>query len=262
MPLPKIDLPTYELTVPSSKQTVTVRPFTVKEEKLLMMAVESGKISDITSTVKQVINNCVLDGKIDVDKLPFYDIDYIFIFLRAKSIGEKQEIKLTCKNMVDDHECNNVFPAEIDMNNVEILGGDLQDKIALDDKKGVKMKCPNYSAVKSIDAAKNDIDKKTALIVASIDYIYDEKGTYSAKDHTTDDLTKFIEGLTEFIPVSSTGHLLLVGHFLGVHSPGRTFEVLIQLGAILAVILVYFRRLWDLALSVPYDSQEIGRAHV
>lgn len=198
MSLPKIDLPIYELTIPSTKETVSVRPFTVKEEKLLLMAVESKNIKDISSTVKQVINNCIVEGKVDLDKLPFFDIDYMFIFLRAKSIGEKQEIRLTCKNMVEDHECNNVFPAVVDMGKVEILSDpNITNDIKLSDKKGVQMKYPNYSAIKQIDTATNDIDKKTALIVACIQYIYDEKATYSAKDYTTEEITQFVEELTE-----------------------------------------------------------------
>lgn len=198
MALPKIDVPTYEMTVPSLGRSVTVRPFSVKEEKLLLMAAEGGKIDEITSTVKQVINNCVVDGKIDVDRLPFYDIDYAFIFLRAKSVGETQKISLTCKNKPDgEHFCNNVFSADIDIRNVEIIKENVANDIKLDSTKGVKMKVPNYSVVKHIEASTNDIDKKTALIVGSIDYIYDDKGTYSSKDHSKDEMFKFVEGLTE-----------------------------------------------------------------
>ena len=198
MALPKIDLPIYDLKIPSTSEMVKVRPFSVKEEKLCMMAVEAGKIDDIASTVKQVINNCVIEGKIDVDKLPFFDIDYIFIFLRAKSIGEKQNINLTCKNKPDgENECNNVFPASLDIGSVEILKSEVSNDIKLNPTKGVRMKYPSYSVVKRIEGAENIVDKKTALIVASIDYIYDDKGTYSAKDHTPEELTEFVEGLTE-----------------------------------------------------------------
>ena len=93
--LPKIDLPTYDLTIPSTGQTVRVRPFNVKEEKLLFMAVEAGDPEEIVKSVKQVINNCILNEDVNIDKLPFFDVDYMFIFLRAKSIGEKVEVNLT-----------------------------------------------------------------------------------------------------------------------------------------------------------------------
>ena len=96
MPLPKISVPTYDLTIPSNKEVIKVRPFSVKEEKLLLIALESKNVDEIISTVKQVINNCIVRGEVNIDKLPFFDIDYIFIFLRAKSVGESVEVKMTC----------------------------------------------------------------------------------------------------------------------------------------------------------------------
>ena len=115
MALPKIELPAYDFTIPSSGKQIRVRPFTVKEEKMLLMAIESKAPSDIILTVKQVINNCILDGDLDVDKMPFFDIDYLFIFLRAKSVGETVAVKLTCNNVVDDKPCGNEFMAEMDI---------------------------------------------------------------------------------------------------------------------------------------------------
>jgi len=198
MALPVIDVPVYDLKIPSTNQTVKVRPFSVKEEKLLFMAVEGGKMDEITSTVKQVINNCVMSGKLEVDKLPFFDIDYAFIFLRAKSIGATQDISLTCKNEVDGHECGNVFDTKLDMGKVEVIKDkDIKDDIKLDKDKGVKMRYPTYSVIKALDNAKTDMDKKTLLIVNSIDYIYDKNGTYSHKDHTKEELVDFVEKLTE-----------------------------------------------------------------
>ena len=98
MTLPKIDLPTYTVNLPSDNRELKVRPFTVKEEKLLLMAAESGKSADVIDTVKQVINNCIVKGSFDVDKAPFFDVDFLFIFLRAKSIGEVVEVNLTCRS--------------------------------------------------------------------------------------------------------------------------------------------------------------------
>jgi hypothetical protein len=111
MSLPKIDLPTYELKVPSDERILKVRPFTVKEEKLLMIALESKNADDIIATVKQVINNCIIDGEVDINKISFFDMDYIFIFLRAKSVGETVEVNLTCNNEVNGEKCGNIFPA-------------------------------------------------------------------------------------------------------------------------------------------------------
>ena len=197
MPLPKIDLPTYDLTVPSTGKTIKVRPFTVKEEKLLLMALESKSDSDIVSTIKQVINNCMLDGEIPVEKMPFFDIDYIFVFLRAKSIGETVQVKLTCNNIVDGKECGNSFPAEMNISNVTLeKDEDINDDIRLTARSGVKMKYPDYSIMRHIESLP-EIEKKTEIIIASIDYIYDDKGMYKHTDYTKDELKEFIEGLTE-----------------------------------------------------------------
>ena len=121
MALPKISVPTYELIIPSSKTKLKVRPFSVKEEKLLLIALESESMVDIANTVKQVINNCIISGEVDVDKLPFFDIDYMFIFLRAKSIGDSVEVKMTCNNIVDGEKCGEKFNADMDISKSEIL---------------------------------------------------------------------------------------------------------------------------------------------
>ena len=118
MALPKIDVPTYDLTFPHSGETIKVRPFSVKEEKLLLLALESKDTMEITNTVKQVVNNCIISGKYDVNKAPFFEVDFIFIFLRAKSVGESVEINLTCNNTLEDgRRCGHTFPANIDISN-------------------------------------------------------------------------------------------------------------------------------------------------
>mgnify|MGYP003333830238 CR=1 FL=1 len=197
MALPKIELPAYDFTIPSSGKQIRVRPFTVKEEKMLLMAIESKAPSDIILTVKQVINNCILDGDLDVDKMPFFDIDYLFIFLRAKSVGETVAVKLTCNNVVDDKPCGNEFMAEMDISNVEMVTYDgVEDDINLGPQAGVKMRYPNYSIMRKVEELP-EIDKKTFIIVSSIEYVYDAKGMHSYKDYTTDELKDFVEGLTE-----------------------------------------------------------------
>ena len=197
MALPKIELPAYDFVIPSNGKTIRVRPFTVKEEKLLLMAIEAKVPSDIILTVKQVINNCILDGEIDVDKLPFFDIDYLFIFLRAKSVGETVAVKLTCNNVVDEKPCGNEFMAEMDISKVEMITYDnVQNDIKLGPAAGVRMRYPNYSIMRKIEELP-EIDKKTHIIVSSIDYIYDKAGMHSYKDYTTEELKDFVEGLTE-----------------------------------------------------------------
>jgi len=195
--LPKIDVPTYNVEIPSTKEKITVRPFTVKEEKLLLMVMESQDVNEIVNTVKQVINNCIVKGKVNVDKLPFFDIDFLFIFLRAKSIGESVEVNLTCNNEVDGKTCGNVFPAMMDIAKCEIVRPEkISEDIKLNEKQGVKMKYPNYAEMKRAEF-NEDIDEKTSTIVNAIDYIYDANGMYSHKDYSKEELTEFVEGLTE-----------------------------------------------------------------
>jgi len=195
--LPKIDVPIYELTIPSNKKVIKVRPFSVKEEKLLMIALESKEPDEIINTMKQVVNNCILDGDADINKLPFFDVDYMFIFLRAKSVGDHVEVSLTCNNETENGICGNVFPAEMDISKVEIISDEsVSNDIKLDKDKGVKMKYPNYAVMKRIEFS-NEVDQKTNTIINAIDHIYDKKGIYSSKDYSKDELKEFVEGLTE-----------------------------------------------------------------
>ena len=152
-PLPKIDVPTYTVKVPSSGKEIKVRPFSVKEEKLLFMAVESGKLEDMVDTTKQVINNCIVSGEFNVDKAPFFDIDFLFIFLRAKSIGESVEVNLTCNNTLEDGKrCGHTFPTQMDIANHEVVFNEnLGNTVQLDKNSGVRMKYPNYSLAKKLD---------------------------------------------------------------------------------------------------------------
>ena len=191
MALPKIELPAYELEIPSSGKTIRVRPFTVKEEKMLLMAVESGVQSEIITTVRQVINNCILDGDLDVDKMPFFDVDYLFTFLRGKSVGETIEVKLTCNNVVEDGICGNQFVADMDIGKVELIKDEnISNDIKLGPQAGVKMRYPNYSIMRKVEELP-EIDKKTFIIVSSIEYVYDKSGMHSYKDYTTDELKEF-----------------------------------------------------------------------
>lgn len=162
------------------------------------MAVESGKLSDMVDATKQVINNCIINGEFNVDKAPFFDVDFLFIFLRAKSIGESVEVNLTCNNTLDDGKrCGHTFPTNMDISNHETLINErLSSDIKLDANNGVKMKYPTYSIVKMLDEVP-DIEKKTKVIINSIEHIYDKKGVYSAKDYSSKELQDFVEGLTE-----------------------------------------------------------------
>lgn len=197
MSLPKIDVPIYEITIPSEKKNIRVRPFLVKEEKLLLMAVESNDNENIIKTTKQVINNCLLDP-IDVDKLPFFDIDYIFIALRAKSIGEKIEVSYTCNNETENGRCGGVFETDIDVSKCEIEQDEKASMtIKLSDKITMKMKYPTYEIMKMIMGNETVIEKKLRIIMSCVDRIQTDDKTYTQKDFSKKELRDFLEGLTQ-----------------------------------------------------------------
>jgi hypothetical protein len=196
----KPPVPEYTIKIPSTGKEVKVRPFLVGEERLLLMALESGDSKDIIHTTKQIISRCIIDEdvKVDLDKLPFYDVDYLFIALRAKSIGETVDINWVCKANVDDEECGATFSAQIDIANVEIeKNASLKDWVELPNNMKVKLKVPSYTAMKSILDDDNILEKKIHLIVACIDYIQNKDTMVTLKDVTLNDYRLFVEGLTQ-----------------------------------------------------------------
>lgn len=199
MALPKLDVPTYDVTLPSNGKTIKIRPFLVKEEKLLLMAVESKDNENIIKTTKQIINNCIVFGDVDVDKLPFFDIDYLFIALRAKSLGENIEMNYTCNNSVNGgNRCGGVFEATIDISDCKIekletvnLSVDISDKIT------VKMKYPTYSIMKTIMGNETILEKKIRVICSCVDKIVNGDKVYTSKDFSKEELKRFVEDLTQ-----------------------------------------------------------------
>lgn len=198
MTLPKIDVPTYDVTLPSTGKSIKIRPFLVKEEKLLLMAVESKDNENIIKTTKQIINNCIVFGDVDVDKLPFFDIDYLFIALRAKSIGENIEMSYTCNNVVDGNRCGGVFESTIDISNCVIEKLDSIDlNVKISNKITIKMKYPTYSIMKTIMSNETVLEKKIRVICSCVDRIVNDDKVYTTKDFSKEELKRFIEGLTQ-----------------------------------------------------------------
>lgn len=199
MPLPKLDVPTYTLKIPSNGKEITIRPFVVKEEKLLLIAAESKDENDIIAATKQIINNCIVSGEVNIDTLPFFDVDYIFIALRAKSIGESIEVKFTCNNVTDEGiECDSNFSANIDIAKCSVVkNDDIKNDIMLSGGIRLKMKYPSYSVMKSINADDINMEKKIKIIASSIDQVIEKDKVYTSKDFTPDELKTFVEGLTQ-----------------------------------------------------------------
>lgn len=196
--LPKIDVPIYELALPSSGKTVRVRPFLVKEEKLLLIAVESKDQNTIIQTTKQIINNCLVDEDVSVDKLPFFDVDYLFIALRAKSIGETVAVNFICNIFKEGNKCGTMFPVDIDISKCEVKKkDDITNLIKLTDKVAMKMKYPSYEIMKRFNESEDALSKKIKIIVASIDQIIDGDKVLASKDFSREELEEYVEGFTE-----------------------------------------------------------------
>jgi hypothetical protein len=196
MALPKIDVPIYEVQVPSNKKTIRFRPFTVKEEKLFLMAAQSDDSETVTNTILQVLNNCVLDD-VDIESMPMFDLEYLFLHLRARSISEVVELNYKCNNEITGEngeikKCGNVVNIDVNLLDIKPTESEIKNKIELTDKLGLVMKYPNLNLIKKIDK-QDELEIVIELIVECIDYIYDEENIYYAKDSTKEELLEFLE---------------------------------------------------------------------
>ena len=196
MPLPSIETPTYELKLPSSNKKIKYRPFLVKEEKILIIALESQNQNDITNAVTDVLKKCILTKGIDVDSLPTFDIEYLFLNIRAKSIGEDIKLTVTCP---DDRETK--VPVTVYVDEIKVIKpkGHTTD-IVLDDNMTLRMKYPSLTQFIennfSIDDASESIVNKTFKVVADcMDTVYTEEDAWEAKDYTPSERLEFIEQL-------------------------------------------------------------------
>ena len=192
MALPKLTTPTYELEIPSTDEKIKYRPFLVKEEKILMMAMESKSSADITQAVKDIVKECTFN-KVDISNMPMFDVEYIFLNVRAKSVGEVSKLKLLCP---DDKKT--YADVELDLNEVKVqVGEDHTNKIELGNGMGLIMKYPTIDSFN--ESGIRDINPSNMLEVIGtcILQIYEEDGkkVYDPKDQTQKELTEFIEQL-------------------------------------------------------------------
>jgi hypothetical protein len=199
--LPKIDVPIYEITLPLSEQIIKIRPFLVKEEKILLMAMESDDDDAILLAIKQIINNCCVE-ELDINKIPIVDLEYLFLQLRSRSIGEVIELQYICNNNVkdgdtnEDKKCSNVV--KLEFNALEIkpeFSGNHDKKIQLTENLGVVMKYPDFKLVEKIKNL-NDTDALVKTIINCIDYIYDKDTVYYTKDIKEKEVEDFVDSLT------------------------------------------------------------------
>ena len=191
MPLPVINAPTYELTIPSTGQTVQYRPFLVKEEKILLMANEGGEASEIVRAMKQIIGNCIQNGY-NTDNMPLFDVEYIFLKLRSKSVNEFSEVWFRCP------ECDEVNRVQIDLSGVEISVDDTHsNKVELTNDIGLIMKYPQLDSVNINDLESNDVNAVFEVISSCIDSIYQGEEIHDSGDYTKQEISEFINNLTQ-----------------------------------------------------------------
>ena len=194
MPLPKISTPTYEMVLPSSNKKIKYRPFLVKEEKVLILAMESQDTATVANAVKDVLKNCILSRGIKVEKLSTFDIEYLFLNIRGKSVGEAIEVMVTCP---DDGKTQ--VPTSINIDEIKvIIEDDHQKDIKLDDTYSLRMRYPSLDEfVKNNFATASDIsvDDTFDLIASCVDQVYSEEESWAAADCTQKELTQFVESL-------------------------------------------------------------------
>jgi len=198
MALPKINTPTYELTIPSNGKKIKYRPFLVREEKILILALESEDVKQITNAVVDILSECILTKNIDITKLATFDIEYLFLNVRSKSVGETVDVNLTCP---DDGKTSVEMSINIDSIKVQKVKGH-KSIIKLDDQYSMKLKYPSMTQFieSNFESGQDggegsDIDKSMGMITSCIEMIYDNEESWDAADSSQKELEEFIEQL-------------------------------------------------------------------
>ncbi len=188
MPLPILEAPKYEVTIPSTGKKVSYRPYLVKEEKLLLLAMESENQTQVLQTMKDVVDNCTFN-KLDVSKLTIFDVEYIFLKLRTKSVGEIAKIGLKCE------KCGKATEISLNLDTINVSAMPKSNKIKLTDKIGVTMRYPTVGQLKPDAKERSKIEDAIEIVIDCIENIYDDKGIYPSDEQTTEEMEKFINSL-------------------------------------------------------------------
>jgi hypothetical protein len=232
MPLPKIATPSYTLEIPSLKKEIKYRPFLVKEEKILIIAMESEDSKQIAEAVKTVIGNCILTKGIKVDQLATFDIEYLFLNIRGKSVGETVEVLITCP---DDGQTQ--VPVSINLDDIKIdISKEHSRDIKLDDNLTLRMKYPSMKEFIKTNFGNDfsmSVDDTFDLILSCIEQVYSEEESWAASDCTSKELSEFIEQLTssQFKEVEKFFSTMpKLSHILKIKNPntGIESEVLLE----------------------------------
>jgi hypothetical protein len=202
MALPRVVTPTFELTIPSTGEKVSYRPFLVKEEKILLMAIEDGSVAAMSKAMNNIISDCT-EGKIKIKDLAPFDIEYFFLQLRGKSVGDTVDLtlrkprNLTCGEKLED--CTAKCEIQIDINDINVDSSEVKDsKIELTDTIGVKLNYPQFEIIQKFTGIEEDTSPEHIfeLINECIEYIWDGEEIYKAKDSTKKEINEFVESLS------------------------------------------------------------------
>ena len=195
MPLPKINTPIYELELPSTGKKIKYRPFLVKEEKILLMALESEDAKQISNGIVQILNDCIITRGVKVQNLATFDIEYLFLNVRSKSVGETVEVNITCP---DDNETTVGVEIEIDSIKVK-KNKDHKNIIKLDDTYSMKLKYPSFDQFIDtnfeVGGEISDVNQSLNMITSCIDMVYDKEESWNASDCSKKELTDFVDQL-------------------------------------------------------------------
>ena len=233
MPLPKINTPTYQLTLPSNNKKIKYRPFLVREEKILILALESGDAKQISSSIVDIMADCIETKGVDITKLPSFDIEYLFLNIRAKSVGETVEVVITCP---DDKKTTVDTIINIDDIKIKKTPGH-KNIIKLDDKYSMKLKYPSMQqfidANFDTDEEGSQVAQSINMLSTCIDMIYDDEESWDAADSSPDELNSFIEQLNtkQFKEVESFFETMpKLEHIVEVTNPktGKTSKVKLE----------------------------------
>ena len=198
--LPKIDVVTYDIELPLTKQKVTYRPFLVKEEKILLMAMESDDDDSMLLAIKQIVNNCCI-SPIDISKLPTTDLEYLFINLRARSVGESVDLEYKCNNHYEkDGEnvvCDNIIKLSVNLLEIGVEKPIPDNRIQLTESIGVVMRFPTMESYEKVDPNKTRAEMSLDVVIDCIECVYDEENAYYTKDSTREEVVEFLESLTK-----------------------------------------------------------------
>ena len=230
MPLPKISTPTYELEIPSTKKKIRYRPFLVKEEKILIIAMESQSDTEIANAVKDVLSTCILTKGVKVDTLSTFDIEYLFLNIRGKSVGEDVEVMVTCP---DDNKTK--VPIRVNLDDIKIITSDDHNKdIKLDDQLMMRMKYPSINEFIKSNFTSNEIKPEDTfdLIISCIEQVYSEEESWSASDCTKEEMNEFLDQLNsnQFKDIEKFFETMpKLTHTLNVNNPNSNVENSINL---------------------------------